>query len=498
MLNENSVKIAWPLALSLAINEKEIKAKPNTPLAELVKANSIDCYNFDNGFFNGIESNELDGYNEYLNFISAHSNYVSSGTLEVPSLHDKVSDGIIESLSGLVTSHINFTKNIVKPLVVDYRDRVEKRIEQIEFKNPINDFNINIKYLPDVTNSTIFMNELEDYRKNTINPKLDFYLNDKSEAEIISLLATGSEEIDNYIVLWSSRLLNGFFSNIWYNFFSKNINNNGLIINYEYIDRCDVFTKADIGLALYLLSNRLINDISEDIKGIDLNTYKNQIAQIRNYGAGLLLSSISLYQSLERTKVLITHKDTLNKYIIVNGNIYTEWLKNGGSPEIILGLLLIDNDDNVTVDRVNRNTELYLNKWQQYSNLYKIKQNGTIVLKLKDILIQEFNGLMLTLTEEEQEYIKTDTEYYNKSKFLLDEIINNLTIDDIKNICSLARKIICRGRFYYSSAEGILESMEEASKVNPNINPREAALLATIDYLSNYILNNSLYISKVS
>jgi hypothetical protein len=51
----------------------------------------------------------------------------------------------------------------------------------------------------------------------------------------------------------------------------------------------------------------------------------------------------------------------------------------------------------------------------------------------------------------------------------------------------LALHIICQCRFYYTEAEFILSEIEEIGKQNPGIDVREAALIATINYLVDYL-----------
>lgn len=48
-------------------------------------------------------------------------------------------------------------------------------------------------------------------------------------------------------------------------------------------------------------------------------------------------------------------------------------------------------------------------------------------------------------------------------------------------------EIITRSRFYFTDAEMVLSYMEQAAAINPSIQPSEAALLAVIEYVADYL-----------
>ena len=57
----------------------------------------------------------------------------------------------------------------------------------------------------------------------------------------------------------------------------------------------------------------------------------------------------------------------------------------------------------------------------------------------------------------------------------------------MEDVSYTALAVIAKGRFYYTSAFDILNEMREVAKINPDADPREAALLSTISYVTNYL-----------
>ena len=49
-------------------------------------------------------------------------------------------------------------------------------------------------------------------------------------------------------------------------------------------------------------------------------------------------------------------------------------------------------------------------------------------------------------------------------------------------------KVLCRSRFAYTDAEEFLTNMNEAGAANPGLDPREAALPALIELITDFAL----------
>ena len=67
----------------------------------------------------------------------------------------------------------------------------------------------------------------------------------------------------------------------------------------------------------------------------------------------------------------------------------------------------------------------------------------------------------------------------------------------MENIYKTARKLVCRARFYYTSSDKILAAIEEYTNSNPDIDPQEAALMATIEYVADFVAEQLTITTRV-
>ena len=108
---------------------------------------------------------------------------------------------------------------------------------------------------------------------------------------------------------------------------------------------------------------------------------------------------------------------------------------------------------------------------------------------------------MKELTDVEREYAGVNIDGYKS------EVMKNLekglskikisVLDDGFEIYKVARKLVCKARFFFTSANRILGDIEEYSRSNDKIDPQEAALMATIDYVADYVAEQLTLTSAV-
>jgi hypothetical protein len=67
------------------------------------------------------------------------------------------------------------------------------------------------------------------------------------------------------------------------------------------------------------------------------------------------------------------------------------------------------------------------------------------------------------------------------------EYIGCLKLHDLDLVAELALNLMARARFYFTAGYQILSGIEQATKLNPNLDPREAALVSAVNYVTDYL-----------
>ena len=474
MIQKENILTAVGLAEMLAERGQTVLAKPSTVVAEMVKLTNQD-----------VLGHSRDDFTIYAENVEN----LTTGTLDVPSQHDMYIDSVRAQIGKAVRSHISFAKNVVKPLVVDYAEGVIQYVNEFKYPNACDQFSVVVADLPELLEDEGFVDTLNKYvNKSIITPEKRPSLGKKTGEELLSLMLTGDREADQAITAWYSRLGNDYFVNLWENTFRSNETDREILsyVGYNDILSADLFAKTDYALAIYLWATKLFDVVEDGMAGMSMAGYQECIAQTRDFAGALLTNSISRTSGYESSKILVIGMEPEKQTAKVFGKVYRNWLASGGTVETILGLIVSGRSvtTQVAVDEVRPQL---LAAWQTHSTFFTAAESNKRFDYFKDALIVKFKQLMQNLTAEEREFTDSTTDYMVSvdKRFIVE--LEKLRSNEMDDVYGVALKLLCRSRFYYTDAEAILSDIVEAAKANPNVDVREAALIATLNYVSDYV-----------
>lgn len=475
MLRQSSLNQALTLSIQLAEQGRVAVAKPNTILNELAGLST--------SLFQ-VELKEEKDLQEQFQILEQ----TNQGTLDNPSQHSLQQDAIVKDLSSMVLKHIDFAKNTVKPLVVDFAQAISEYRTQFKPKIASQQFNIEALYLPELLDDESFLDTLKPYQsKAVLRPDMPFVLQPKTSEELIQLVSTGIDRLDKLVLAWLSTQSETFLSNIYSSFFTKEKTGFG----FDDLDRLNLFHRIDALLAIVLMARKLYDNVDEQ-SNLDLSTYRNACMQLRDYaGAALVkdLNSIALFNRSERLVMSVS----MDRYTVsVNGSVYKSWLTTGGCPEILLGYVL-SGDSASSKAAIDQKAKEYGSRWDSFCLFYNTSESNKALDYFKDFLKQQVALSMKELTEAEQAYLLKNAQHHSVIKQLNDDYINALKKNDMDSVYEIALVLVAKHRFHFTSAYCILNDIHEAAKVNPDIEVREAALVAVINYLSDYFKHQIQY-----
>lgn len=476
MIDKNSALFSVPLAMLAASKGVVISPVEGTPLSELVKSTN-DMMVCAGQCIPVGEANDSSLVMDYAGIVSSYS----SGDTETA--HDTAMDSFTSEISKSVSNHISFAKNVVKPVIVDMVNEVQKAMGEVVC--PSTNFKIEINDLPKPMQNAGFETSINKFsEKPFLAPEGELRLGEISPQGILELMKTGSKEYDDRVSEWFVTKGDLFFMDIWNNLFrdfkegqpSKVFGFNDCLTNGDVVDAA---------LAVHLLSRKLYDEVPENTN-LSLAAFRNLVAQYREASGVKLNQEYLRYANILQNKVLVSFISNDNKVCKVNGAVYREWLKTGGSNEILLGML-VGTKTVYSQALIDEEKERFISDWNSYSLFNITAEKNKSFNRFKDILTLSFANLLNEQSTEEKS--STDTFPLFKSKvsecFLTElDKLKSSDMGDIYNVCT---RLVCRARFYYTDSEKILVGINEAVKANPHIDIREAALLSTIEYVTDYI-----------
>lgn len=477
MIDTNSAIYSIALAKLAASKGLVIDPVPGTPVSELVKIN--------NDLFTAASQCVADSRSDDDRLLETARFMADITVSEDENSHDQMMDSFIHDISKAVSNHISFAKNIVKPVIVEYVEEVQKSLGQ-EI-DPMSQFKITMVDMPKPMQNAGFETSISKYdEKPYFAPTATIRLGAKAPQEILDLMLSGSKDHDDSIKEWFVNKGDVFFVNLWDNLF-RDFKESKPALAFNFTDALSPSNPdlVDYALAVQLLSRKIYHDVPEDT-GMVLANWQELVAQYREASAVILVAQYAKYASILKNKTLVAGIDPDGKGISVNGPVYREWLKNGGVNEALLGML-VGRETIYNQSLFDEAKERFIKDWNTYSMFTKTANKNNQFNRVKDILTFAFAKVLENMSSTEKETIAampafTQTMTSNFKKEL--ELLKSGDLSDIFNTCTI---LVCRARFYYTEAEKILTGINQAVKANPAIDIREAALLSSIEYVVDYV-----------
>lgn len=470
MISNQSYLTALSLAGKYAAIGMTVTAKPDTVVNDLV-SKSIPPFPY-----------TVDTEESLRSFGDLFSS-TTKGTIEEPTQHELTMDGLVRDLSKLVTSHISFAKNTVKPMVVNMATAINEYRQNNATKQPSAKFNIITLNFPELLRDSSFLDTLTPYQDKTIlTPDLSFSLAGKTTEEITAIMYTGHARTDKLIGEWLSAQDSNFVQTVWDSFFTKIVSKD--IISFVDLEKVNAFDSCNYALGIYLIARKLFDQV--EASDMNLSAYKNTAVQIRDYAGAKLAASVKKVALFEQTKMLVLETQSAKYTAKVNGSVYREWIAAGGSPDVILGLI-VSGKQLSSQSMIDASAVELKKQWESYCTFASTRENNNAIVYYREFLTNTFNSMLNDVEKTEAEYILKNPSFYSNAKKLAETTIESIRLQDMDDVYGIALALVARCRYYYTSSYSILNDINEAAKVNPNVDVREAALLAAINYLSDYV-----------
>jgi hypothetical protein len=483
MIHSNSFLTAAPFSAVLANNGFTLVAKPGTVLGELVRM-SVPVQ--DSTLTEEVKAATVFDETAAMNSEAIFVEYDSKGSDNMPSQHTLEMGAFITDIGKAVTPHISYAKNVVRPMVLEFAEKVTEYMENKRPREASQDYNIVTLKTPSILTDESFLDSLTNYKdKSILTPDSNLSFGTKSKEELLAMVMLGHARTDKMITEWVTNKPDDFLETVWNVFFTKESVQRSLngVHGYEDVAKLNAFERADYALAIFLLANKATNDIQES--SLSLTAYKTLCLQYVEYAATTLVGCLKNIVTHARTNTLVISNDTMFKTVKVNGDLYSDWLAKGGSPEIILGLSIADTGDK-SISAIDAKAADYLRQWNSYCSFYRTRENNNRFEYLKTFLHSEFLQSLINKDDLEKDYMLKNPSYNERVEILLNETLNSLTNKDFDDVYSLALTFVGKVRFYYNASYQFLTDMNQAGKDNPNIDAREAATIAAINYIADY------------
>lgn len=476
MLSQSSVSIGTNLADIAATNGLKLVAKQSTLMQELVAA-------IGNNMFSKVEKRE---YIEptLLQASLGQDLMVKNVKSYTQSSHDTVMDNYQVDLANIISNHVAFARGVVNKQVNLLKEKITEGLSSFKYKEAEDFFNVNYFKMADVFASYIIENEINSY-KNSSNKfffdPTDLSKLNRGEFDLCAYILTGDADQDTHITSWFTAAgKDKMMSYVMDNIPEYALSSNNLM---------------DYSLVNYLFYRNLLNRADLEL-GLSSVQLKSKAVANRDYFGNKLSVALDMFRrEVQSGRLLSSDSETSFSYfndkaltVTIYEENFAKLAEAGCSIEVLFGFISSENRNNITVDELVKNKDHYINKWNSTRSMYLISMNNNKLDIFKQIATASFDGSIIELTDEEKEVSNNSQHFTEETKEKAYKYIDDLQLSEIDNLDKISLDLVGQIRFRFSNAYFILNEMSEILKMSESITPMEAALYASVKYVTDFLI----------
>lgn len=484
MIRNSTINSVLPLTKKLLDNGISLSAIGSTPLG-LATQKSYSPVAHNSEFFNSGD-NDL-------------RVWAVSETLRTPntfgfSEHCETVDDIRKTLAGAVGNHLSYVRNVVNPQIMTLIELVHQAQETTEMRIGSTMSIVQDEWDP-IWENPILATLVEPGSMTALNPEITIPRVHPmlSDEQIRELMNTGADRFDKEIQEWIDNIGVKFITDTYNWNFVTDADTGQITRDFDQVNwllGTDPWSRKQ-SIVIFLLVKGLRNKLQV---GIDMDevTYQNAMSEVQAQAGRAVSRCIDQRIVLKKSRSIILdwpvrgrdHITTAPELsqILVNTDVYNEWLEAGGQPEILFGSAITDRET-VYEELLTRGPQ-YIEAWRRHEAIIRSGQRSELFNVARDTISIETAKMIAEIKQEELEGRDRNTMLTK----LRDEIYM-ISVSDIADIAKVCCRVVANTIHYHTDAYMILCMMADTSRNNPDLPAREVATITAIDILSKWFVD---------
>ncbi len=464
MLTKSSIQAAYPVAVNLAARGLLIDAKRDSPLAQLTSTVLSQALEMHRPGNENIEPTASFA----VALQDASTTAIAGG--QVP--HDVVHATIVSNGVKGVRASLALAQGVVAPLIKKSVLEIETAVDQATAKagKPLS---VVPFYYKDIWDDGALLSMCERYEGRPATLQLR-PLGIPVPANWTAALSTGVPSLDDVVVKFVSDSNPAFLAQVWQELFAANVTTLEQVVNTQGFD------KTDAVIVAYLAARNLQDNIPAGLN-ISLDAWRLYMADLVSAaGAQLMLQIKRRQQTGNSGRLILTAPGGDTGTILVFGDNYDQFLNAGGSPEAIMGAHLLRRHGELRVGASAEQIGMFADNWKRAHAV--ILQR--VAYERQDLILRSAAAVLSAAIGQLPEPRVVGADVMQER---LRALIRDTEGVETKNLWALVRKLVCRSMFAHTDVERILRGVDDVAADNMNV--REAAFLATADYVVEWLLS---------
>lgn len=467
MIHNQSLSAVMTSAQALTDSKVVLEAVPGSPLADMVyHCAPLEAFGVAGAAVVGDDIEAISGRSMYKDLNGAYP-------------HDDCMAEFVEIASRVIEGNFNLTKNVVNPMIIKVVEDATSYADA-RARSAISPMNIVPIYYPAPYNNQALREVVSRYEQAPSRElKLELVFPAMSAEKIREMVKTGIPTLDADIATWIGALSDSEIESTYNAVFGDREQSLPAAL-------ADRILRPGKALLVFLLARHFYDEIPEGLN-ISLSDYKVYMSALAEQSGQQVAAAFRMRQDNDRRNQLLLSTPYRGEAglpvgdVLVNGDVYGRWLKEGGVPESIFGAIHGNADDRSYKSLID-NASTYVETW---TRAFKINKARVEFDRFNHFLEGMRQALLSQLAQLPKDYRNTPEDRVYKER--ITEHLVKVKEGGVDEPWAIARKLVCRVFFSHTEAERVSWAIANVCKKNPEMPVREAALLAAVEIVPEWI-----------
>ena len=397
----------------------------------------------------------------------------------LPNQHHMVLDNVVEEGARAVRTQLRLCRNVVAPLHEELVESVRGLLEE-KFNPALAGFSVIEERYPELTTEGSFLALIEEYAKTNIaEVEATLQFGERSTEQLRELMHTGFKTTDEAIDLFLASKGDGWLAEVWNDFYNGAENRafKGIMTTLQ--SESDV-SGVEKAIAVHLLARGLLENPAEE-SGLSLNQYNAVLRDIRNSTGSFIYTRLSAANQSRAADLII--RRVQGNIVTVDGVLFDKWINAGGDVDVLFGLA-VSKLKLYSIKDLDTNRERLFKAWVDYVKLANATNTSNKYQAIRSTLASAFAKQLEAEAGEAANYgaERNIKEIYT----LFVNEMRKLSDDELQDINDAVLKLLCASRFKDTDAYKLMSRIAFHCKDDPTLSTREAATIATIEYITDW------------
>ena len=391
---------------------------------------------------------------------------VTSATLNpdvTESAHTIAMADIIQVTSETVKLNLITARNVVSPIINSVHDAVQRALHDADTTA-----GIALSVQPDgyaaIWDSPVLLSMVDAHNEASLEAvPMPQYYPPRTAEELRQLLGTGAGRFDADVKEWTDIVGDDFLAAVYRDvFLDGGSSDSAVVLTLNRVMMTD-FRNRNRSVAILLMARGL----KDNIPYLDL-----LVAQAANN------KQLIVEYPMRGQEGNVAN--AANAVIYVNADIYSQWLNDGGSVEILFGAYITDMERGY--QQLIDSKAILVDAWTRRVALIRSAAQSNRFGIMRQTLMSQIAAEINNLADD-QVVGQQRGPYYE----LLAKEVDAVILIDMDNLYQTCRRVVCAVMFPHTNAKLVLDSIDAVMAANPELSIREAALVAVIDILVGWV-----------